>query len=354
MLDRHFLVPGALTRRTGGSIYDRRIVEGLSARGAAVTVHELDEDYPFPALDSLRRLADCLAAVPNGATVVIDGLIAGCVPEVLAREAARLRVVSLLHHPLADETGLDDDAVERFRALEGAALSHVAGVIVTSGFTRHRLDELFGLDGERVYVVPPGTDSKPRAVGGGGASISMLCVASVTPRKGHLVLLEALAALSHLSWRLICVGSQSLDPMHVALVTDKITALGLEDRVSLISDVSPEDLDTFYRHADLFVLPSYYEGFGMVITEAVAHGLPVITTTGGALRDTAPDDAAMLVPPGDSAALSDGIRRVVEDRGLRLRLADGARRERQRLPAWDDTVAAFEDALRGIEGDVGI
>lgn len=317
--------------------------------GEEMVVHEMRDDYPAPSLDSRAELVSRLESLPAGATVIIDGLISGCVPEILSREAGRLRLISLLHHPLADETGVSEgEAVELLRT-EKEALSHVSAVIVTSDFTKQRLNELFDHDSKNVFVVQPGTDPRPISSGGDGKVISLVCVASLTRRKGHPILFAALSELRELPWRLVCVGGSALDPEHANHLREVLMNIGLTDRVVLKSDLASDALSACYDQADVFVLPSLYEGFGMVITEALSHGLPIVTTTGGALRYTAPDSATLFAHPGDKASLKEALGRVLSDSGLRGRLAEGAQKARTLLPTWEDAGALFLSTLRDIE-----
>ncbi len=353
MPTRHFLVPGALSRKTGGSIYDRRVVEGMRAQGHDVTVHELAEDYPFPSASSRAQLRSCLDEIPTGSTVVIDGLISGAVPEIITDAAQRLRIVALVHHPLADETGQSAEQSKLFLDSERQALSQVSAAIVTSPFTKRRLAEFVPPDTVPVHVAIPGTDPKPLAKGHDEAALSLLCVASLTRRKGYPILLKALSGLTHLPWQLVCVGSRSLDPNHAA----EIALLAQQDefsgRVTLLSDLSEEELIACYNQADLFVFPSLYEGFGMVIQEAIAHGLPIITTTGGALVDTAPEAATLFTPPGDVAAFGAALERVMTEPNLRAELTAGAQSARRDLPSWNDTAQRFASILEHVEATQG-
>ena len=220
-----------------------------------------------------------------------------------------------------------------------------ARIVVTGPRTVRDLMERLDVPPERVAAVVPGTDPAPLARGSGGPGCHMLCVASLTPRKGHLVLLEALAALADLDWHLTCIGSTALHPPTAAAVREAVRARGLGERVALIGERPSTELAPFYDAADLSVLASYHEGYGMALGEALARGLPVVATDAGAIPDTVPADAGLLVPPGDPDALAGALRRVLTEAGLRQRLAEGARAARRALPTWDDAVAAFAAEL---------
>ncbi len=343
----HFLIPGDPDTRTGGYLYDRRIMAELAARGWSVALHRLDAGFPAPTPAALAGADAVLAALPERALVVIDGLALGAMPVVVARHRDRLRLVALVHHPLALETGLDDAARQRLYASERAALAQVRGVIVTSPSTARALAD-YGINPEQCAVVWPGTDPAPLAEGSGGGVWTLLCVASLTPRKGHAVLFRALARLDSLPWRLRCAGSADLDPATAIGLQTLVDELELAGRIEFLGQLAEAALAVEYQRADLFVLPSYHEGYGMALAEALARGLPILSTTAGAIPDTVPPDAGLLVAPGDEEALAEALARLMTEPELRKRLVAGARAARQTLPDWPTTGARFAAALEAI------
>lgn len=346
----HFLVPGPIDRRTGGSIYDRRIVEGLRANGVSVRVHELEGAFPDPEPEALAELDAVLGGLPDHAAAVVDGLVFGAVPDLAARHAGRIKLIALVHHPLADETGLDEAKRAHLTASERSALGHAAGIVVTSDFTRARLQDFVQGDSD-IHVVVPGTDPASLAeLEADTGMVRLLCVANLVPRKGHLELIEALASLVELPWRLTCVGSGALDPGHAARIAEALSRSGLSGRVHLREGLDERALDGAYRSSDIFVLPSHYEGYGMVVSEAVARGLPIVTTTGGALAQTAPVRATLFCDPGDVAGLRAALERAIAEPELRARLAVGARAARDGLADWRTAAAHFQCALETILG----
>jgi glycosyltransferase involved in cell wall biosynthesis len=253
-----------------------------------------------------------------------------------------LKLIALVHHPLADETGLDQTTREHLRDGEMLALRAARGVIVTSPFTAHRLDA-FGVPPGRIRVVEPGVDRRPVARGGTEVP-TLLCVASYTRRKGHDVLLAALDRLRDRHWRLICVGARGLDPAFEAEVDAAATDFG--ERVELRGRQAGEALDALYADADLFTLASHYEGYGMVFAEAIAAGLPIVATAGGASRDTIPRDAARLAGPGDVTGLAEGLAELLDHPERRRQLAEAARRARARQTGWSEAAGRFARAVR--------
>jgi glycosyltransferase involved in cell wall biosynthesis len=343
----HFVVPGPLRQRTGGYVYDRRIVDGLRALGPTVMVHELEGVFPA-ADDTARRSASRAIEDMNGAALpLIDGLALPAF-EHLAGPLPR-PWIALVHHPLALETGLSAEEASRLAGLERRLLAGAERIVATSPQTRRDL-EGYEISPDRVGVVLPGTERAPLARGSGGPGCAMLCVASLTPRKGHLVLLEALGRLADLDWRLTCVGSAERDPACADGIREAIGRLGLGRRVQLVGERDEAALSPFYDAADLFVLASHHEGYGMVLADALARGLPVVSTTAGAIPDTVPSSAGLLVPPGDPGALAGALRMAIAEPVLRARLAEGARQAREHLPGWADAVRAFAAELDRVAG----
>lgn len=344
MSDFILIVAGNPDQLTGGYVYDARIVEALSAAGWSIDVIGLEGRFPEPDAVASHALDCALTALADGSRVVIDGLAMGGLPAIVERHASRLSITALVHHPLADETGLGAPEQQRFRVSETRALAAAASVIVTSVYTARRLRD-FDVPADKIAVIEPGVQTGPLASGDGSGTPRLLCIATVTPRKGQDLLVEALAGLTALPWRCDLIGALDRADAYVAKVREAIDEHQLGERVRLLGSQPAERLAEHYRQADLFVLPSHYEGYGMVVTEALAHGLPVVTTTGGALAHTLPDTAGIKVPPGDVAALRHALERMLEDSERYQRYRTGARTCRDTLTDWHTAAAAFGQAL---------
>ncbi|SDO16524.1 glycosyltransferase [Vreelandella arcis] len=343
------IVAGDPAQRTGGYLYDAQIVTALRAQGWEIEVIGLDGNFPDADAVAGQALDQALAAQPDQAAVVIDGLAMGALPDVVARHAERLAITALLHHPLGDELGLSAVDQQRLHRSELNALVSLPRIIVTSQFTARRLSELadeYAIPlSAQVTVVEPGVEPAPISPAAEpGEPLRLLCVATLTPRKGQDVLVEALGGLDAQDWRCDCYGG-ARDAEFTLRLQSLVEFHDLEARVTLHGECDSDTLDAAYRRAHALVLPSWYEGYGMVVTEALAHGLPVITTTGGALRDTLPKGAGLSVEPGDITGLQDAIARFCNDAELRASLRQGAADARENLNDWHAAGAVFARAL---------
>jgi glycosyltransferase involved in cell wall biosynthesis len=338
------LVPGPFDAISGGYNYDRRIVAGLRARGHDVAIVELAGRHPLPDAAAEASARDAVAGLPEGASLVIDGLgLPAFLP--LRDELAALHAVALVHHPTALETGRSDEDRAELKVRERALFPAMARIVAVSALTARRLPDEFGVDPARIGVVEPGTDPAPRAVGSGGPGCAILSVGALVLRKGHDTLLRALGRLGDLDWTLTIAGDERRDPVHARGLRALAEALGIAARVTFAGEVDADALDALYARADLFALATHWEGYGMAAAEALARGLPCAITTGGAIADVVPVEAGVRSPPGEHESLSKALRRVIFDTDLRAAMAEAAWEAGQRLPRWDDRAAAFAAEL---------
>ncbi len=372
----HVLLPDTVHRAdrpSGGNVYDRRLCDGLAALGWTVREHLVGGTWPHPDEAAHAALTGVLDGVPAGAVVLLDGLIASRSADVLVPQSHRLRLVILVHMPLGRQ-GVDDDGERR-------VLTTAAAIVTTSEWTRGRLRELYAIDADRLHVAVPGVDRADVAPGtdGGGR---MLCVAAVTPGKGHDLLLDALSRVDDLAWSCMCAGSLEIEPGFVARLRRQAARLGLDERVRFVGPLSRVDLDRAYAAADLLVIASRAETYGMVVTEALARGLPVLATAVGGLpealgveppsagldgapRNPGADPGAdphshphldprpvpgLLVRPDDPDALAHAVRQWLTDAGLRERLRTAAKERRTTLSDWTATAHRVSDVLANLAG----
>lgn len=340
-----FVFPGELDTPTGGYIYDRRIIEGLQKLGWQVELLSLGSGFPYPSQTTVEGAAELLKTIAPGRLVVMDGLALGVLPGPVAECSQRNSVIALIHHPLAFESGLSPEQATAFRISETQALSHVAHVIVTGPATARDLAQTFDVPADSIDVVCPGTVRASQATGSGSETLHVLSVGSITPRKGFDILLAALAPLADMPWTLSIAGDLSRDEQAPLKLKQDIVRFGFEARVHLLGVVDDAHLEALYRTADVFVLASWFEGYGMAYAEALARGLPVIGTTGGAIPDTVPADAGILVPPGDIESLTQALRSVMQDTALRASLSQGAQQAAALQPSWEQSVDRFAEIL---------
>ena len=340
-----FAVPGDLGTPTGGYAYDRRMIAELSDLNWQIDLLDLGEGFPWPNEAARIAARTQLLAMPAGRTIVVDGLALGVLPEAVSELAGRNPLLALVHHPLALEAGLSIEQADTLRTSERAALATVQGVVVTSAATARLLTSDYAVPAEHITVARPGNDPAQQTQGSRDGIVRLLSVGAVVPRKGFDVLIAALATLTDLPWQLTIVGDRTRDYNAAARLDTDIASHALESRVAVLGAVLPQRLAALYTGADVFVLASYFEGYGMAYAEAVAHGLPVIGTTGGAIPETVPADAGLLVAPGDITELANALRRIVGDAALRRRLAGAARAAAPQLPTWRQSAEIFVHAL---------
>ena len=346
-----FVYPGDLTSPTGGYAYDRRMIEGLERLGWQIQLRSLGDGYPLIDISQREYARNSLLNLTQGVPMLVDGLALGALPDLAPEIANRHPLIALIHHPLAFEYGLKEAEVKHLKQSETQALKHVVGVIANSPATARELNHSYGIDAKKVHVVLPGTDRmgrlEPRAQRNVDdfSPVNLLSVGSIIPRKGFHVLIPALEPLMDLPWTLTIAGDISRNAEAFECLTKDIKNFHLEGRVQVLGIVSNEELEKLYAKADVFVLASFFEGYGMVFAEAMAHGLPVISTSGGAISDTVPKEAGLLVAPGDRAALTIALKTLILDTTYRAQLSSGALQAARLQPTWEDAIENFASAL---------
>jgi glycosyltransferase involved in cell wall biosynthesis len=345
----HVVVPEGFDdpgRPTGGNIYDRRVCAGLAEAGWEVLVASVSAAWPAPDSSARADLARIVSAIPDGEGALIDGLIASPCAAQLLPNAGRIRMTVLLHMPLA--TALDARHDASAQRSERVVLRAAAGVVVTSEWTRQQVLSRYGIPACRVHVARPGVDrvaASARPVRG-----HLLCVGTLGRHKGQDLLVEALAGLGDLDWHCVLAGPLDHAPDFVDQLQTRITRLGYGDRVRLAGVLTGAALSHAYTTADLLVAPSRSETYGMAVTEALAHGVPVIAAAVGGMPEslgvsTDGTRPGQLIPSGDPAALAAAIRQWLGDERHRHRLRVAARKRRSNLCGWDQTTQEMASAL---------
>jgi glycosyltransferase involved in cell wall biosynthesis len=341
----YFAIPGDLNTLTGGFIYDKRVIKALQSGIMPVRPILWPANFPFPTDDDRACVAACLAALPDDSVILIDGLAFGALPALMTAEARRLRLIALVHHPLGYETGLPLDIRDRLIESERHALAAARHVVTTSRTTAQSLIENFDVEPNRMTVAPPGSDP-PRGDHRQQANTTplLLSVGAVIPRKGHDLLVQALSQIVDLRWSCIIVGSLERDKQAAAQLRAALVASGLEARVQLVGEL--DDVQSLYSQADVFVLASHYEGYGMAFAEALRYGLPIVGTTGGAIPEVVPAGAGLLMVPGNVPQLTAALRAVLTNTSLRRALAARAQRAAMAHSSWHETACIIADVVR--------
>ena len=345
MIAAALAVPGEINTVTGGYIYDRRLLEELRAAGRGMQLVTLPDSFPFPSPQEMDAAMHALLALPETCPVIIDGLAFG------ALDPARVGlikapIVALVHHPLALESGLPQDVQDHLWRTERDNLRHAAQIIVPSPHTREILSERYDVPAARIHVALPGIDlpvpdTWDATVAPQGAPL-ILSVGILHPRKGHDVLIDALALVADQEWHAEIVGNP-WEKGHYDALQDRIRQAGLSDRINLAGRVSDEALEQLYRRASIFALATRYEGYGIVFNEALVHGLPIVSCRTGAVPDTVPAAAGLLVARDDATAFAGALRALLTDQSLRTDMAEAARQAGARLSSWGETarIAGF-------------
>jgi glycosyltransferase involved in cell wall biosynthesis len=344
VLKAAFLIPGDIDLPTGGYRYDREVLARLPAAGFAVRRVALGASFPAPGEADIASAVAAMAAESRDTALMVDGLALGAMPpEALQPFASRL--IAVHHHPLGLEAGLEEARARWLIENERAVLRHAAAVIVTSHDTARIVAELLEVPKARITVAEPGTDAAGRASGSGSGTLNLLAVGTMSARKAFDLLARALAPLTTLGWHMTIAGAADRDPAALSAFQRAVADAGIAARVTLTGAVDKETLDALYDRADVFVSSSLYEGYGMALAEALARGLPMVASTGGAAASTVPDAAALKVPPGDGPALTAALRTILTDGPRRLRMADAAWAAAALLPDWDDTARTVAETV---------
>lgn len=348
-----FIVPGDPQQKTGGYGYVRELVKALCDEGQFAVIRSVAGHYPRADQQALKAMSALLAEIPDDSLVVVDGLALAAFADACERHRGRLRMLALVHHPLADETGLSDEDRHWLLQAERRALARVDGIITTSSTTARGLPgpDRYRVDPECIRVVEPGVAvPEPVRREPSTAEPVLLCVAHLSVRKAQVDLVRALAALTDLPWVCRLVGSPHRDRDYAREVCRVIAEQGLTARIQVMGELGADDLAAAYRDADVFVLPSHYEGYGMVVDEAFAWGLPVVSSDGGALARTADRPGARLYPAGDSDALAGILRDVLTSPEQQEALLQGAMESRANLMTWQEAARRFQEQVRALVG----
>jgi glycosyltransferase involved in cell wall biosynthesis len=335
-----FLTVGDTGRKTGGYLYNARLISGLRERGFEVEEIVACGASPGEQRTAAPRLGS--AFDPSGYdAIVVDALARIVVYPHLDLWRASRPVVALVHElPSVANGGRD-----RGRGYEEPLL-RANRLVAVSGHGREMLGNR-GVETRRIHVVPPGFDGVSRGERSSLRDdlVRVLCVAQWVPRKGILTLVEAWTLHERPGAVLELIGETDADPNYEVRVRAAIEA---SSRGSIVVSGRVDDatLGKAYASADVFVLPSSYEGYGIVYAEALAFGLPIIACDAGPVSELVGREAAVLVPANHKDELCAALDLLLDDPKLRSNMSEAAGHRAAQLPRWQDTVTGFESALK--------
>lgn len=337
-----FAIPGDKDQRTGGFIYEATVLRVLNEIGVPTHHLQLPESFPNPSRDDMATALRLLSAVPSDQPIILDGLVFGAIDPVGLSDVTA-PIIAMIHHPLGLETGLAPDRAAYLKANEAAALEHADHVIVPSPHTAQILTQAFGADPKRISIAPPGFE-RPNVKKTPSTPPLILSVGLLAERKGHDILLDALSDLSELEWQAVIVG-KTHDDAYAQSLYRQSAQLGLSDRVRFAGELDAYSLETLFGRAAIFALATRYEGYGMVLSEAMLFGLPIISCAAGAVPETV-GDAGILVPPDDRTEFANALRHMLEDPKARQVYAERSKARALNLPRWIDTARIFETVVQ--------
>ena len=343
-----FAIPGPIAGFiSGGYIYDRALIEQAPKCGVELVPLELPGGFPKAAEDPVKLRQTERVLEEWSGPLLVDGLAYGVFPERLARKVGA-RTIALVHHPLAMETGLAEEAASQLYRSEKTALAHALGVITTSETTARTLVSDYGTPREKISVAPPGFERRPRALLGGEPPV-ILAVGALIRRKRFPELIGALRRLSDLSWRCALVGPVDADREESRRLEGALELSGVRERVDIVGAIGDEELQGRYACSDVFVSTAAYEGYGMAIAEAALHGLPIVASAGGAAAETA--SAGVLVDPALEGgefeeSFAQALRPLLSSASLRREVSDRVWAAREIIPTQLETASVVVETLK--------
>ena len=343
----HLLVPGDINTLTGGYIYNKRMVNGLLEMGHNIKVYSIAVDFPFPSPESRQQFVNIINAIPKDETIIIDSLAFGAIPELLRKIKLNHPIIALIHMPLSVRNEFTDVQNKRLSILEKKAFTYADLIVVTSAFTMNLLKEL-GVDPLKIVVVLPGVEVLSHKNKYALFPYKLITVSNFTRNKGHLLLVDALNEIKYLNWTLDCYGNTDFDPEYVDTISRLIDFNNLTDKIFIHGPITGNELSKAYVNSDLLIHPSEFETYGMVLTEAMAHGVPVIASAGGAIAQTVPASIGAFFKVNDSKSLQQTIKELLLDSNKYQNLCKEASNYINQAQSWAKSIKDFENALKVI------
>jgi glycosyltransferase involved in cell wall biosynthesis len=338
----YFLITGNLHSLTGGYLYNTHMINGLKEKG--YTVNVLATDWQWKDIDELEKICRYnLEKLPHGTCIVVDSLILASLHQIIQEFRKRLIFLGLIHLPSSYDilSGVQGELARE----ELIALDHVRQVIVTGRFTFDLLCHA-GLNPVKIRIVEPGTDLFPRKKRYKAVPSELLCISNYSSLKAQDMMIRALYRLADRDWTLHLYGSMDRDREYTASVRSLIQQLKMEHRIYMHGIVERDEISGVFLNADLFLLPSLFESYGMVLTESLAHGIPVVTTLAGNLPCTVPAGMGLLIEPGNEEQLAEAICSLFDDPKKYSNLCAAASQYFRQVRSWEKAVTDFEMIIR--------
>jgi glycosyltransferase involved in cell wall biosynthesis len=342
----HFMIPGDINERAGGYIYDKEIITSLTGMGCEVIVHEVHDDFPCPEAGSIEQCRQGFRKVPDNGMVVVDGLVGGAIGALIRENSERLTVVSLIHLPLTVTPWSDQKINRNLLRSERTALHFSDAIVVTSEFAKTALlQPRYDCKKEKITVIEPGWHNTHRKKSYRELPLKLLCVANIIERKGYITFVNALGRLTDKDWNLTCCGNMDYDPSYVRNLIKRITEHGLDERIFLKGSIQGKALVDEYLSADLFVFPSWYETYGMALTEAAGYGLPIVTSVDGATNRHLSRESTVFFHPDDVSELEEVLRELLTNPLRYVELCEAAHTHILTALSWTACAERFLSLL---------
>lgn len=343
----HFMAPGEIETLSGGQVYNSHILAGLEALGYNITMHYLGDDFPFPDELTIAKCKAIFKILPQGEPVIIDSLALGSLLPVLMEFYGKNPYIALLHLPFAFNEDIHPNQRDILAQQEKSVLAVTSAIVATSTYTSKIIANWLKLS-PPVYIIPPGVEVNKRKFYWPPYPKRFICVSNYMPNKGQYILIKALTSLKHLNWQLYCFGHKNINPRYVDSLNSVVEKYSLHDKVFINEALTGNKLEEAYLDSDICVLPSYFETYGMVLTEALAHGIPVIASSGGGIRDTVPISMGLFFKPGDISELQSVIRTILADSWLYQRLCAETATYFKQANTWQQSVKKFEEVIKSV------
>lgn len=341
MKEIYLLFTGEYYSISGGYIYNRKLVENLKTFGVEVKLVQLSEKQVSDSPGTTENLELILSKIPTGSILLIDSLAFGSNHTLWKKYYHSQILVPLIHLPLFLNIDFSSDFMIKEKELE--ALSFARHIIVTSSFTKLALEKE-GVSVSKISVIIPGVEVLTKKKHYPFFPRQFLCVSNINRYKNQLLLLTVLTRLKHFDWILHLVGSTRTDPDYFYTILSFISANELDKKVVIHGELSGDRLFEKYSQSDLFLFPSTFETYGMVIAEALNSGVPVFAYDSEGVRLSFGDHPVHFF--NDEKSLYELLLKVMKDRDFYPSLSRNIFNKENQFPTWEMVANNFIDIFK--------